>query len=62
MKVNPKYTGYQTTKECQVGVERKQQQEAAVMLALALRQQFSVHGEALERVEIVQTLGACWHR
>jgi hypothetical protein len=30
MQVNPKFTGHQNTKECQVGVERKQQREAAV--------------------------------
>jgi hypothetical protein len=49
MQVNPKFTGqHQTIKECQVGVERRQQREAAVTSALALRQQFSVNGEALE--------------
>jgi len=57
MQVNPKYTGHQTTKECQVGVERKHQREAAVTSALALRQQFSVHGEALEHVEVFKYLG-----
>ncbi len=57
MQVNPKYTGYQTTKECQVGVFRKQQRETAVTSALALRQQNSVYGEALERVEVFKYLG-----
>jgi hypothetical protein len=57
MQVNPKFTGHQNTKECQVGVERKQQWEAAVTSALALRQQFSVHGEALDRVEVFKYLG-----
>ena len=57
MQVNPKFTGHQNTKECQVGVERKQQREAAVTLALALRQQFLVHGEALEQVEVFKYLG-----
>jgi hypothetical protein len=57
MQVNPKFTGHQATKECQVGVERRQQREAAVTSALALRQQFSVHGEALERVEVYKYLG-----
>ena len=57
MQVNPKYTGHQNTRECQVGVERKQQQEAAVTSALALRQQFSVHGEALDWVEVFKYLG-----
>jgi hypothetical protein len=57
MQVNPKFTGHQTTKECQVGVEGRQQREAAVTSALALRQQFSVNGEALERVEVFKYLG-----
>jgi hypothetical protein len=45
------------SKECQVGVERKQQREAAVKLALALQQQFSVDGEVLEWVEVFKYLG-----
>jgi hypothetical protein len=57
MHVNPKYTGHQNTKECQVGVERKQQREVAVTSALALWQQFSVHGEALDWVEVFKHLG-----
>ena len=57
MQVNPKFTGHQNTNECQVGVERKQQREAAVTSALALRQQFSVHGEALKWVEVFKYLG-----
>ena len=57
MQVNPKYTGHQNTKKCQVGVKRKQQREVAITLALALRQQFSVHGEALDRVEVFKYLG-----
>ena len=40
-----------------MGVERKQQREAANTSALALRQQFSVHGAALERVEVFKYLG-----
>ena len=40
-----------------MGVERRQQREAAVTSALALRQQFSVNGEALERVEVFKYLG-----
>ncbi len=40
-----------------MGVERSQQREAAVTSALALRQQFSVNGEALERVEVFKYLG-----
>ena len=48
MQVDPKYARHQYTKECQVGVEREIQREAAVASALALRQQFSVHGDVLE--------------
>ncbi len=40
-----------------MGVERKKQREATVTSALALRQQLSVHGEALERVEVFKYLG-----
>ncbi len=40
-----------------MGVEWRQQRDAAVMSALALWQQFSVHGEALERVEVFKYLG-----
>ncbi len=57
MQVDPQYPRHQFTKECQVRVERKKQREAAVMLALALRQQFSVHGDVLERVEVFKYLG-----
>ncbi len=57
MQVNPKYACHQYTKECQVGVKRKKQREAAVTLALAIRQQFSVHGDVLEQVEVFKYLG-----
>ncbi len=57
MQVDPKYTRHQNSKECMVGAERGQQREAAVTSALGLRQQFSVHGEALERVEVFKYLG-----
>ncbi len=40
-----------------MGVEWRQQREAAVTSALALRQQFLVHGVALERVEVFKYLG-----
>jgi hypothetical protein len=40
----------------QVGVEWKKQREAAVMLALALRQQFSVNREVLKRVNFFKYL------
>ena len=45
------------TKECQIGVERKLQRESAVNMALALRRQFTVHGDVLECVEVFKYLG-----
>jgi hypothetical protein len=57
MQVNPLYPRHRFLKECQVGVEQKMQQEAAVTLALALHQQFSVDEEVLERVEDFKYLG-----
>jgi hypothetical protein len=45
MQVDPRYPRHHFTKECQVGVERKKQREAAVTSALALRQQFSSMGK-----------------
>ncbi len=57
MQVNPLYPCHRFSKECQVGVERKQQWEAAVTLALALRHQFSIDGEVLQRVEVFKYLG-----
>jgi hypothetical protein len=57
MQVDPRYPRHQYTKECQVGVEWKKQREAAVTLALALRRQFSVHGDVLEQVEVFKYLG-----
>jgi hypothetical protein len=56
MQVNPLYPRHRLSKECQVGVEWKKQRVAAVTLALALRQQFSVNGEVLERVEVFKYL------
>ncbi len=57
MQVNPFYPRHYATRECQVGVERKQQRKAAVQLALALWEQFSIHGDVLERVEVFKYLG-----
>jgi hypothetical protein len=57
MQVNPLYPCHRLSKECQVGVKRKQQREASVTLALALQQQFSIDGEVLERVEVFKYLG-----
>jgi len=57
MQANPQYPRHRFTKECQVGVERKKQWEAAVKSALALRQQFSAHGDVLKQVEVFKYLG-----
>jgi hypothetical protein len=57
MKVNPFYPRHVQTKECQVGVERQKQREMAISTALALRQQFTVRGEVLKRVEVFKYLG-----
>ena len=57
MQGNPRYPCHRLTKECQVEVEWKKQREAAVTSALALQQQFSVHGDVLEQVEVFKYLG-----
>ena len=57
IQVNPLYPRHVQTKECQVGVERRKQRETAISSALALRQQFTVRGEVLERVEVFKYLG-----
>jgi hypothetical protein len=57
MQVNPFYPRHRYTKECQVGVERRKQRETAISSALALRQQFTVCGDVLKRVEVFKYLG-----
>ena len=57
MQINPSYPWRFTSKECSIRVERKQQQEAVVTSALALRQQFSVHEDVLEQVEVFKDRG-----
>jgi hypothetical protein len=57
MQVNPIYPRHQYSKECQVGVERRKQRKTAISSALALRQQFTVHGDVLERVKVFKYLG-----
>jgi hypothetical protein len=57
MQVHPLYPRHRLSKECQVGVERRRQQEAAVTAALALRQQFRIHGDVLEQVKVYKYLG-----
>jgi hypothetical protein len=57
MQVHPLYPRHQLSKEFQVGVERRRQREVAVTAALALRQQFTIHGDVLEQVEFYKYLG-----
>ena len=57
MQVNPAYPQHIKTNECQIGVEQKLQQEAAASSALALRRQFTIHGDVLEPVVVFKYLG-----
>jgi hypothetical protein len=57
MQVNFAHPKHICTKECAMGMARRQQQEAAVASALALRCQFTVHGYALEKVKVFKYLG-----
>ena len=57
MQVSPFCPHHVTTKEYKVGAEQRHQREVAVTLALVLRQEFSIHGEVLERVEVFKYLG-----
>jgi hypothetical protein len=57
MQVDPQYPAHINTKECRVGMERCHQQDMAVRSALALHEQFMVHGDVLEKVEIYRYLG-----
>ena len=57
MQVNPTATRHRFTKVCQLGHERKLQHEAAANFVVALRQEFTVYGDVLERVEVYKYLG-----
>jgi hypothetical protein len=57
MQVNPRYPRHWLSKECQVGAEKQRQRETVVTAALALRQQYTIHGDVLEQVEIYKYLG-----
>jgi hypothetical protein len=52
MQCNPSYPMHINTKECRAGTEWLHQRDMAVRSALALRQQFTVHGDMLERVDV----------
>jgi len=57
MQVDPRVPVNINTKECRMGTARCHQRDMAVRSALALRQQFTVHGDVLERVEVFRYLG-----
>ena len=57
MQVDPRVPMHIKTKECRIGTARRHQRDMAVRLALALCQQFTVHGDVLERVEVFRYLG-----
>jgi hypothetical protein len=57
MQVHPLYPRHWLSKECQVGAERRRQWETGVTAALALRQQYRIHGDVLEQVEVYKYLG-----
>ncbi len=56
MQVDPLYPRHRLSKECQIGAERRRQRETAVTRALALRQQYTIHGDVLKQVEVYKYL------
>ncbi len=52
MQVDPRYPAHINTNECRAGTERRHQQDMAVQSALAMRKQFMVHGDILEKVKV----------
>ncbi len=56
MQVDPHYPVHINTKECRAGMERRHQRDMAVQSALALREQFMVHGDVLEKVKVYRYL------
>jgi len=57
MQCNPQYPRHIHSQVCKTGAERRTQRDSAITSALALRQQFYVEGEVLERVESFRYLG-----
>jgi hypothetical protein len=57
MQVDPTRPAHIYTEECWVGTARRHQWDMSVRSALALRQQFTVHGDVLECVEVFRYLG-----
>jgi hypothetical protein len=57
MQCNPSYPAHINTKECRAGTERWHQRDMAIRLVLALRQQFTIQDQVLERVDVFKYLG-----
>ena len=59
MQADPRYPAQIHTKEFRAGTERHRhhQRDMAVQLTLALHQQFTMHGDVLEKVEDFWYLG-----
>jgi hypothetical protein len=57
MQVNPWFTGHWKMKSCKIGTKQKAQRKAVIDSAIALRCNFKVHGEVLEKVEVFKYLG-----
>ena len=57
MQIDPRYPANINTMECRLGKARRHQRDMAVQSALALHQQFTVHADVLERVEVFRYLG-----
>jgi hypothetical protein len=56
MQVDPRYPAHINTKECPAGTERRHQWDMAVRSALALHEQFTVHGDVLKKVKVYRYL------
>ncbi len=56
MQCNPSYSAHINTKEFRTGTEWRHQRDMAIRSALALRQQFSIHDQVLEQVDIFKYL------
>ena len=57
MQVNPWFTGHWKTESCVIGTKRKAQRKAAIDSVIALRCNFKVHGEVMEKVDIFKYFG-----
>ncbi len=57
MQCNPSYPTHINTKECRARTEQRHQRDMVVRSALALRAQFTIHDQVLERVDVFKYLG-----